>query len=104
MSSLATYHDDTILDIEEYDIEQLRRIVRSGGVLMWNMNGLWGKLPNAVLLDALRMYDADQAGHERHRRNMGGSEPWWVIHWHQTVTPRDPRAASILPRLRQSQP
>lgn len=102
MSSLLTYHNDVFLDLAEYDIEQLRTVVEAGGVLFWNMNGLMGKLPNAALQDALRVLDVTRTLDQRGRRLMG-VEPKWLIHWHQTVTPQDHRAALTHPLLRPSQ-
>lgn len=102
MSSYLILHNDLELDFTEYPLEKLRPLIEEGGVLFWSMNGLLGKLPNAVLVDSLRLYDIDEAGASRGRRQLTPGDPVWLIHWHQTVTPQDHLAALESRLLRQT--
>lgn len=101
MISLQTSIDDGRLNIRDYDIEELRRVAESGGVLYVNYEGMWGKIPNAVLRDVFEAWDAWAVLMERHPdadppRGLG------VLVWEQTTRPQDwkavERARSLRPR------
>lgn len=91
MISSQIHHDDDPLDITRYPIEKLRGLAETRGVLYWNLRGAWGKVPNAVLVNAIAANDQVQA--LMGRRSWIEERPGHLIYWEQTVPVRDYQAA-----------
>ena len=95
--TLSVHWDNSELNILDWDEEKLRSVAERGGVLYWNLSGMWGKVPNAVLVDAFSRLDEYRRLCSRRAWLVEADE--WTIHWEQTVTPQDHRAASTAPLL-----
>lgn len=91
------------LNLLDYDIEELRQVAESGGVLYWNHGGLWGKIPNAVLSNTLStLTDWRRFKDRRPKTTIPSSVS--TIHWGQTVRPQQLATALSAPPLRHRQP
>lgn len=66
MNSLTILHPSARLDMRPY-LEDLRALADSGGFLLWNRQGMVGKVPNAKLRDAMELYDAYETLRSRGR-------------------------------------
>lgn len=91
MTPLVVHLDETVLDIVDYDIDQLRELVDRGGVLYWDNAGLVGKVSNGILRNVIETYDAWQT---LAARKGGVIVPADArrIRWEQVRISRDPSA------------
>jgi len=95
--------EDPRLDLTACDRDAIRMLVADRGIIYCQSRGLWAKVPNAVLADALSGIEDWGAFKQRHTEAVMPADIG-VITWGQTVTPRDLSAIERAPLLPLRQP